>query len=94
MSAFGGARQSAPKPPEKGVFPLDHFGECKLLAQKYLKCVQENTGSSEPCREISKMYLICRMDKNLMSTQDLRDLGFKDAQQVDIAEKQQQQQQS
>lgn len=27
--AFGGARGYQPKPPEKGVFPLDHFGECK-----------------------------------------------------------------
>ena len=27
--AFGGARGYRPKPPEKGVFPLDHFGECK-----------------------------------------------------------------
>jgi cytochrome c oxidase assembly protein subunit 19 len=27
--AFGGARGNAPKPPEKGVFPLDHLGECK-----------------------------------------------------------------
>lgn len=28
-SAFGGNRGVAPKAPEKGVFPLDHFGECK-----------------------------------------------------------------
>ena len=26
--AFGGARGFQPRPPEKGVFPLDHFGEC------------------------------------------------------------------
>ncbi len=25
---FGGSRGLAAKPPEKGVFPLDHFGEC------------------------------------------------------------------
>mmetsp|Transcript_9563 Transcript_9563/g.33905 ORF Transcript_9563/g.33905 Transcript_9563/m.33905 type:complete len:140 (+) Transcript_9563:297-716(+) len=29
--AFGGARGLQPKPPEKGVFPLDHFGECKAV---------------------------------------------------------------
>ena len=29
--SFGGARQGAPKPPEKGVFPLDHFGECTTV---------------------------------------------------------------
>lgn len=29
--AFGGARGYQPRPPEKGVFPLDHFGECKKV---------------------------------------------------------------
>lgn len=29
--AFGGARGYQPKPPDKGVFPLDHFGECKAV---------------------------------------------------------------
>lgn len=29
--AFGGARGFQPRPPEKGVFPLDHFGECKSV---------------------------------------------------------------
>ena len=29
--AFGGARGNQPRPPEKGVFPLDHFGECKQV---------------------------------------------------------------
>lgn len=31
MSAFGGARGLKPKPPEKGVFPLDHFKECSKV---------------------------------------------------------------
>lgn len=31
MSAFGGARGVGAKPPEKGIFPLDHFGECKKV---------------------------------------------------------------
>lgn len=30
--AFGGARGYQPRPPEKGVFPLDHFGECKSVS--------------------------------------------------------------
>ena len=30
--AFGGARGYQPKAPEKGVFPLDHFGECKQVS--------------------------------------------------------------
>lgn len=29
--SFGGARGFQPRPPEKGVFPLDHFGECKSV---------------------------------------------------------------
>ncbi len=33
--AFGGARGVAPKAPDKGVFPLDHFGECKKVRGKY-----------------------------------------------------------
>lgn len=32
MSAFGGARGVGAKPPEKGIFPLDHFGECKQVS--------------------------------------------------------------
>jgi len=32
--AFGGPRVQ-PVPPEKGVFPLDHFGECRVEAQAY-----------------------------------------------------------
>ena len=29
--AWGGARGLQPRAPEKGVFPLDHFGECKQV---------------------------------------------------------------
>ena len=29
LMATPSARQLAPRPPERGVFPLDHFGECK-----------------------------------------------------------------
>lgn len=33
--AFGGARGLQAKAPEKGVFPLDHFGECKKVPVSY-----------------------------------------------------------
>ena len=33
-TAFGGSRSLAPKPPEKGVFPLDHFNECKQVRER------------------------------------------------------------
>lgn len=32
-SAFGGPR-TVSRAPEKGVFPLDHFGECKKVKDK------------------------------------------------------------
>jgi len=67
----------APKAPEKGVFPLDHFGECKKVMQEYLACLKTHGGESQPCRELSKKYLQCRMEKNLMASQDLAELGFK-----------------
>jgi cytochrome c oxidase assembly protein subunit 19 len=74
--SFGGARGYQPKPPEKGVFPLDHFGECQAVKDKYMACLKENSGQTEPCREIAKLYLECRMDRNLMAQQSLSDLGF------------------
>ncbi|XP_075266011.1 cytochrome c oxidase assembly protein COX19-like [Convolutriloba macropyga] len=79
MSAFGGSRGTAPKPPEKGVFPLDHFGECTESMRAYLKCLKENNNRMEPCKALSKTYLECRMSRNLMAPQDLRELGFKEA---------------
>lgn len=74
--AFGGARGYQPKPPEKGVFPLDHFGECKESKQKYMECLRENKEDADRCREEAKSYLECRMAKNLMANQSLSELGF------------------
>jgi len=75
---FGGARGYQPKPPEKGVFPLDHFGECQAAKEKYMACLKEHSGQTDACREVAKLYLECRMDKNLMAQQNLRDLGFEE----------------
>ncbi len=87
--AFGGSRGLQPRAPEKGVFPLDHFGECKQVcsetlhcmhmhhmqltmkltcattqvSQNYLACLKENAGDASKCRELSKLYLQCRMDR-------------------------------
>lgn len=74
--AFGGSRGYQPRAPEKGVFPLDHFGECKQISQNYLTCLKENAGDASKCRDLSKLYLQCRMDRNLMAKQDLKELGF------------------
>ena len=43
--AFGGARGYQPRPPEKGVFPLDHFGECKQV------------GAHRACQEVALLLL-------------------------------------
>ena len=41
--AFGGARGVQSKAPEKGVFPLDHFGECVevRVSEPLLNCAPE-----------------------------------------------------
>mmetsp|Transcript_40536 Transcript_40536/g.90087 ORF Transcript_40536/g.90087 Transcript_40536/m.90087 type:complete len:91 (+) Transcript_40536:94-366(+) len=84
-SAFGGPRTIS-KPPEKGVFPLDHFGECKQIAQAYLQCLDAHEGEASPCKDLSKRYLECRMARNLMAPQELSELGLQ------FGEQQQQQQ--
>ncbi|CAI9089640.1 OLC1v1024251C1 [Oldenlandia corymbosa var. corymbosa] len=74
--AFGGNRGVRPVPPEKGVFPLDHMHLCDLEKKEYLNCLKSSGHKSEKCRHLSKMYLQCRMEKNLMAKQDMSELGF------------------
>ena len=76
--SFGGARGYQPRPPEKGVFPLDHFGECKQVKEAYAECLRANDNAADACRDLAKQYLECRMERQLMAQQDLRDLGFAD----------------
>ena len=33
-------RAGNPLAPEKGAFPLDHFGECTATKEKYLECLR------------------------------------------------------
>ena len=61
--AFGGARGLAPRPPEKGVFPLDHYGECKAAKQAYLECLASHGDGAAPCAALARRYLECRMDR-------------------------------
>nr|CAG8462426.1 13170_t:CDS:2 [Entrophospora candida] len=65
-------------PPERGSFPLDHEGECKKLMLEYLKCLKQNNGNNGNCRHLSKSYLKCRMEKGLMLSDDMKNLGFHD----------------
>ncbi|KAJ9190233.1 hypothetical protein P3X46_001458 [Hevea brasiliensis] len=74
--AFGGNRGLRPVPPEKGVFPLDHMHECDLEKKDYLNCLRSSGHQSEKCRDFSKKYLQCRMEKNLMARQAMSELGF------------------
>ena len=30
---------------------------------RYLKCLRKNKNDNAPCREMTKQYLACRMDK-------------------------------
>ncbi|PFH50521.1 hypothetical protein AMATHDRAFT_3906 [Amanita thiersii Skay4041] len=57
-----------PAPPDRGSFPLDHFGECKDKMKLYMDCLRQNSSTSTPCRALSKDYLECRMQKYGMST--------------------------
>lgn len=68
---------SVVRPPEKGVFPLDHDGECKAPMITFLKCLKENDQNHLLCKDLSKAYLECRMAANLMQSEDLTALGFK-----------------
>uniref|UniRef100_A0A8C5QJG0 Cytochrome c oxidase assembly factor COX19 n=1 Tax=Leptobrachium leishanense TaxID=445787 RepID=A0A8C5QJG0_9ANUR len=60
-----GSKTFKPQPPEKGAFPLDHFGECKSFKEKFMKCLIENASQNHLCREVSKEYLECRMERNV-----------------------------
>ncbi|GMH90959.1 hypothetical protein TL16_g11921 [Triparma laevis f. inornata] len=51
------------KPPLRGIFPLDHFSECKPHLTSYLSCLKQNKSEHNKCQDGSKMYLKCRMDK-------------------------------
>jgi len=69
-------RAGNPLAPEKGAFPLDHFGECATFKEKYLKCLQKQKSDANKCKMESKSYLECRMAKELMASQPLAELGF------------------
>ncbi|ONK60428.1 uncharacterized protein A4U43_C08F18360 [Asparagus officinalis] len=84
--AFGGNRGARPVPPEKGVFPLDHLHECDLEKKEYITCLKSSGHLSEKCRQFSKKYLECRMEKNLMAKQDMSELGFGSELELDSSE--------
>ena len=66
------------RPPERGIFPLDHDGECKMQIKLYLDCLKTSKSEHNSCRALSKSYLECRMDNQLMAREDLSNLGLGD----------------
>mmetsp|Transcript_25491 Transcript_25491/g.57924 ORF Transcript_25491/g.57924 Transcript_25491/m.57924 type:complete len:135 (-) Transcript_25491:70-474(-) len=71
-----GKRIMVGKPPDKGSFPLDHFSECSDLKAEYLQCLRSHGYDNMSCRYLSKKYLECRMDRNLMRAEPMKNLGF------------------
>lgn len=44
--------------------------------QKYLECLKGEKQQHNKCRELSKDYLQCRMDNELMAKENLDEMGF------------------
>ena len=73
-----GSKRFNPTAPDKGSFPLDHDGECKKFYLMYMLCLSKNSNQNSACRESSRDYLGCRMDKGLMKREGWDTLGFAD----------------
>ncbi|NXU47177.1 COX19 protein, partial [Turnix velox] len=85
-----GSKSFKPRPPDKGAFPLDHFGECSAFKESFMDCLRDNGYESGACRQRAMAYLQCRMDRQgpagrggrspvqLMANEPLEKLGFKD----------------
>jgi cytochrome c oxidase assembly protein subunit 19 len=79
--SFSGGKQFV-RPPQRGVFPLDHDSECKQPMQVYILCLKESRDMHHKCRDLSKDYLECRMNRELMAKEDLENMGYSDNAQV------------
>eukprot|EP00310_Coccolithus_braarudii_P017304 CAMPEP_0183342758 /NCGR_PEP_ID=MMETSP0164_2-20130417/8815_1 /TAXON_ID=221442 /ORGANISM="Coccolithus pelagicus ssp braarudi, Strain PLY182g" /LENGTH=127 /DNA_ID=CAMNT_0025513447 /DNA_START=14 /DNA_END=397 /DNA_ORIENTATION=- len=80
MASFASvpAKGAPPRPPDKGSFPLDHFGECSAAKTQYMECLKQHQmqGNRDDCRRLSAAYLQCRMDSKLMAQEELDRLGY------------------
>ncbi|KAL2765947.1 cytochrome c oxidase assembly protein COX19, partial [Daubentonia madagascariensis] len=52
--------------------------ECKSFKEKFMKCLRDNNFENALCRNQSKEYLECRMNRQLMAQEPLEKLGFGD----------------
>ncbi|XP_065706750.2 cytochrome c oxidase assembly protein COX19 isoform X2 [Patagioenas fasciata] len=57
------AKSFKPRPPDKGAFPLDHFGECSAFKERFMECLRDSGYESGACRQRAMAYLQCRMDR-------------------------------
>ncbi|NWH33068.1 COX19 protein, partial [Chloropsis hardwickii] len=57
------SKSFTPRPPDKGAFPLDHFGECSAFKERFMECLRHSGYESAACRQSAKAYLQCRMDR-------------------------------
>lgn len=86
MSATSmGSTKQVVRPPQRGIFPLDHMAQCKTQMQHYVDCLQENKDMHHKCRDLSRNYLECRMNNGLMAKENLDQLGFSEDAQVEGA---------
>ncbi|NWW86840.1 COX19 protein, partial [Rhynochetos jubatus] len=58
-----GTKTFKPRPPDKGAFPLDHFGECSAFKEQFMECLRDNGYESGACRQRAMAYLECRMER-------------------------------
>ncbi|KAI0004119.1 hypothetical protein BJV74DRAFT_763497 [Russula compacta] len=63
-------------PPNRGSFPLDHYGECKAFMTRYLQCLKSNSSTSSECPHLNRDYLNCRMQNGLMEKDEWKNLGL------------------
>lgn len=77
--SFSTTGQSHSKtPPLRGVFTLDHDGECQPVVAKYLRCLKKNSSLQDACRGLAKEYFECRMQHGLMKREEWASLGYGD----------------
>lgn len=78
---FSGGKQKV-SPPLRGVFPLDHAERCKASMKLYIACLKAAGSRHHLCKGESRRYLECRMEANLMSPENLDELGYGEAAEV------------
>ncbi|NXK99628.1 COX19 protein, partial [Mesembrinibis cayennensis] len=60
-----GSKSFKPRPPDKGAFPLDHFGECSAFKERFMECLRDSGYESGACRQRAMAYLECRMERQV-----------------------------